>query len=39
MNRILVLYDSKSGNVAEMAQFVAEGAARIPDTEVRLRRV
>ena len=39
MNRILVLYDSKSGNVAQMAQFVAEGAARIPDTEVRVRSV
>ncbi len=39
MNKILVLYDSKSGNVAKMAQFVAEGAQRIPDTEVRLKSV
>ncbi|HYG75423.1 MAG TPA: flavodoxin domain-containing protein [Planctomycetota bacterium] len=39
MNKILVLYDSKSGNVAKMARFVAEGAARIPETEVRLRSV
>jgi NAD(P)H dehydrogenase (quinone) len=39
MNRILVLYDSKSGNVAKMAAFVAEGAQRIPDTEVRVRSV
>jgi NAD(P)H dehydrogenase (quinone) len=37
MNKILVLYDSKSGNVAKMAQLVGEGAARIPETEVRLR--
>ena len=37
MNRILVLYDSKTGNVARMAQFVGEGAAIIPGTEVRLR--
>jgi NAD(P)H dehydrogenase (quinone) len=37
MNRILVLYDSKSGNTARMAQLVAEGAQTIPDTEVRLR--
>lgn len=39
MNRILVLYDSKSGNVARMAQLVAEGAALISDSEVRLRSV
>ena len=39
MNCILVLYDSKSGNVAQMAQLVAAGAATIPDTEVRLRSV
>jgi NAD(P)H dehydrogenase (quinone) len=37
MNRILVLYDSKAGNVAKMAKLVAEGAATIPETEVRLR--
>jgi len=39
MNRILVLYDSKTGNVARMAQLVAEGAARISETEVRVRSV
>jgi len=39
MNRILVLYDSKSGNVEKMAQLVAEGAQRISDTEVRLRSI
>ena len=39
MNRILVLFDSKTGNVARMAQLVADGAAQIPDTEVRLRSV
>jgi NAD(P)H dehydrogenase (quinone) len=39
MNRILVLYDSKSGNVAKMAQLVAEGARSIPETEVRVRSV
>lgn len=37
MNRILVLYDSQTGNTAKMAQLVGEGAASIPDTEVRLR--
>ena len=39
VNRILVLYDSKTGNVGRMAEFVAEGARRISDTEVRLRSV
>jgi NAD(P)H dehydrogenase (quinone) len=37
MNRILVLFDSNTGNTARMAQLVAEGAQTIPDTEVRLR--
>jgi NAD(P)H dehydrogenase (quinone) len=39
MNRILVLYDSKTGNTAKMARLVGEGATLIPDTEVRLRSV
>ena len=32
-------FDSKSGNVARMAELVAEGARSIPDTEVRIRSV
>ena len=39
MNRILVLFDSLSGNTARMAQFVAEGAREIPDTEVRVVKI
>ena len=39
MNKILVLYDSASGNTKHMAEFVAEGAATIKDTEVRLLSV
>lgn len=39
VNRILVLYDSKSGNVAKMAQLVATGAQTISETEVRVRSV
>lgn len=39
MNRILVLYDSKTGNVGQMAKFVAEGAQLVPETEVRVRSV
>ncbi len=39
MSRVLVLYDSKSGNVAKMAALVAEGANEVPDTEVRIRSV
>ena len=37
MNRILVLFDSKTGNVGRMAELVAEGARQIADTEVRVR--
>jgi NAD(P)H dehydrogenase (quinone) len=39
MNRILVLFDSHSGNTRKMAQLVAEGAAAISGTEVRSRSV
>lgn len=39
MNRILVLYDSHSGNTKKMAALVAEGAGAVPETEVRLRSV
>ncbi len=39
MNKILVLFDSKSGNTAQMAQYVAEGAKSIEGTEVRLLQV
>lgn len=39
MSRILVLYDSKTGHVARMAQLVAEGARTVDDTEVRIRSV
>lgn len=39
MNKILVLYDSATGNVAKMAEFVAEGARSISETEVRLKSV
>jgi NAD(P)H dehydrogenase (quinone) len=39
MSKILVLYDSATGNTASMARLVAKGAARIPQTEVRLRSI
>lgn len=39
MGRVLILFDSASGNTAKMAELVAEGAAAIPGTEVRLRKV
>lgn len=39
MNKILILFDSASGNTAAMARMVAEGAQKIPQTEVRLRSV
>lgn len=37
MNKVLVLYDSASGNTAKMAALVAEGAREIPEIEVRVR--
>jgi NAD(P)H dehydrogenase (quinone) len=39
MANVLVLFDSASGNTAKMAGLVAEGARRIPATEVRLRKL
>jgi NAD(P)H dehydrogenase (quinone) len=36
-NKILVLYDSASGNTAAMARLVGEGAATVGGTEVRVR--
>src|SRR5580704_15225393 len=39
MGKVLVLFDSASGNTAKMAALVAEGAASIPGIEVRLRKV
>jgi NAD(P)H dehydrogenase (quinone) len=37
--KILVLFDSKTGNVGEMARLVAEGAASLEGAEVRLKSV
>lgn len=39
MSKILVLFDSHSGNTEKMAQLVAEGARSVPGTEVRIKRV
>ncbi len=39
MGRVLVLYDSRTGNTEKMARLVAEGAKRVEGTEVRLRFV
>ncbi len=38
-SKILVLYDSVSGNTAAMARLVGEGAATIPGTTVRVRSI
>ena len=38
-SRILVLFDSATGNTAKMAALVAEGAQSLEGTEVRLRSV
>jgi NAD(P)H dehydrogenase (quinone) len=39
MGKVLILYDSASGNTAKMAELVAAGAAGIPGTEVQMRRI
>ena len=37
--RVLVAYDTRTGNTERMAQAVAEGAKRIPNTSVDVKRV
>jgi NAD(P)H dehydrogenase (quinone) len=39
MGKVLVLYDSETGNTMKMAQYVSEGAKMVPGTEVRLLSV
>lgn len=39
MGKILILYDSKTGNTAQMAEYVAEGARAIDGMDVRLLSV
>lgn len=39
MGKVLVLYDSLSGNTAKMAELVAEGVTTIDGMEVRVRSV
>lgn len=39
MSRVLVLYDSETGNTAQMATLVGEGAGQVSDTEVKVIHV
>ena len=39
MGKVLILYDSLTGHTRKMAEYVAEGAAKVSGTEVRLRSV
>lgn len=39
MAKVLVLFDSHSGNTSKMAQLVGEGALQVPGTEVRVRSI
>ena len=39
MGKVLVQYYSQTGNTKKMAEFVAEGARKIPGIEVRLKSV
>lgn len=39
MVKILIIYDSRTGNTEKMAQAVAEGARQIKDTTVNMKKV
>jgi NAD(P)H dehydrogenase (quinone) len=39
MAKILIVYDSSTGNTEKMAQAVAEGAKQIKDTKVNVKKV
>jgi Multimeric flavodoxin WrbA len=39
MGKVLVLYDSSTGNTEKMAYLVAEGAKRVEGIEVRIKKV
>ncbi len=39
MGRVLIIYDSQTGNTEKMAKLVAEGASSVEGTEVRLKRI
>ncbi len=39
MNKVLVLYYSMYGHIEVMANAIAEGAAKVPDTQVTIKRV
>ncbi|HAZ63543.1 MAG TPA: flavodoxin [Armatimonadetes bacterium] len=39
MGKVLVLYDSRTGNTKLMAEYVAEGARLVESAEVRLRHI
>ena len=39
MGNVLVLYQSKEGHTARMADYVGEGAGQVPDIEVRIKSI
>ncbi len=39
MSKVLVLYDSASGNTGKMAALVADGVREVPNVEVRLKHL
>lgn len=39
MAKILIIYDSRTGNTEKMARAVAEGARQIKDTKVNVKKV
>ncbi|MGB9693387.1 MAG: flavodoxin domain-containing protein, partial [Fervidobacterium sp.] len=39
MVKVLVIYDSRTGNTEKLAQAIADGSRRVPGVEVKLVRV
>jgi len=39
MGNVLVLYQSNEGHTAKMAEYVGQGAAEVPDIEVRVKSI
>lgn len=39
MAKVLIIYDSRTGNTEKMAMAVAEGAKQVPDTKVTVKSV
>ncbi|MBN1123091.1 MAG: flavodoxin family protein [Anaerolineae bacterium] len=39
MGKVLILYHSEDGNTGKMAKYIAEGAAEVPDIDIRVKSI